>query len=362
MHESTKRYDSKVFSGNIFIFHAFDIGEDINLEKVRHANAIPIKQQSRPKHFKNYHAPLAVELNISHPSSKTISSKIHNFGVISLAYQIPFHDTLEQLRKKINSIDAQYQEYSVSDANIIYKKIKHAIKQPRFFHLRTSYVVIQVDQASTNMNVVELKDRWGSVIASLLRFETESLSEYQKNEILDSAMGYYRGDLFIVDTEAAFVYDDDYQEPLDIFEFANIQQLELQYFDRVLDQQLNVVYQREARSVSIKSYLPFFGSLTHDRVNILNMLKVDISVIIERLESSIKVAGEAYLTELYSLLTDKLDLNRWKNAIENKLEIIKDINTLYQNKNDAIREDLLSTLIIVLIFIELVIGILSYLK
>ena len=29
----------------------------------------------------------------------------------------------------------------------------------------------------------------------ILRFETESLSEYQKNEILESAIGYYRGDL-----------------------------------------------------------------------------------------------------------------------------------------------------------------------
>ena len=134
-----------------------------------------------------------------------------------------------------------------------------------------------------------------------MRFETETLSEYQKNEILESAIGYYRGDLIIVDTEAAFIYDDEYEEVLDLFEFANMQQLELQYFDRVLDQQLNVVYEREIRKLPLLSYLPFIGALKSDPVGDLGKLKVDISVITERLENSIKLAGEAYYSELYSL-------------------------------------------------------------
>ena len=43
-------------------------------------------------------------------------------------------------------------------------------------------------------------------------------------------------------------------------------------------------------------------------------------------------------------------------------DIIKDIHLVYQNKIDTIREDLLSVLILVLIFIELIVGILTYLK
>ena len=84
------------------------------------------------------------------------------------------------------------------------------------------------------IDIVKLKEEFmGALLHRLLRFETESLSEYQKNEILESAIGYYRGDLIIIDTEAAFIYDDEYEEVLDLFEFANMQQLELQYFDRV---------------------------------------------------------------------------------------------------------------------------------
>ena len=363
MNKSENNQDqSHLFSGNIFIFQAFDIGEDINLEKVRQSGTVLIRPLTLSKYFKNYHTPLPIDLPHPHESSKFISSNLHSFGVISLAYKVPFHDTLENLRKKLVSIDSEFQEQGVVDASSIFKMIKKYVKHERFFHLRTSYVVIQVDPRPDKISVVGFKDRYGSVIASLLRFETESLSEYQKGEILDSAMGYYREDLFIIDTQAAFVYDDEYEDILDLFEFANIQQLELQYFDRMLDQQLNVVYQREVRTLPLKAYIPLIGSLPRDLIGSLGILKVEISVIIERLESSIKIAGEEFISELYAVLVDKLDLKNWKESINTKLEIIRDMNTFHQNKVDSIREDFLSILIIVLIFIELVVGILSYLK
>lgn len=362
MNESDSKNQERIFSGNIFIFQAFDIGEDINLEKVRQSDTLLIRPLTLSKYFKNYHTPLPIDLPHPHASSKFISSNLHGFGVISLAYKIPFNDTLENVRKRLVGIDSEFQEQGVIDAGSIFKAIKKDVKQARFFHLRTSYVVIQVDPQPDNVSVVAFKDAYAGVLASLLRFETENLSEYQKDEILNSAIGYYREDLFIIDTQAAFVYDDEYEEILDLFEFANIQQLELQYFDRMLDQQLNVVYQREVRTLPLKAYMPFIGSLPRDLIGSLGILKVEISVIIERLESSIKIAGEEYISELYGLLVDKLDLKNWKESIDTKLEIIKDINSFYQSKVDSIREDFLSVLIIVLIFIELIVGILSYLK
>jgi len=201
-----------------------------------------------------------------------------------------------------------------------------------------------------------LKEQYGSVIASMLRFETKSLSEYQKNEILASAIGYFKGDLIVIDTEAAFVFDPDYEETLDFFEFGNIQHLELRYFDRLLDQQLNSIYEEKARKVPFQAYLPFVGTLSKTPLDELGKLKVDISVIIERLEGSIKLVGEPYYSELYALLGDKLDLPNWKETIEKKLSIVHDVRSVLQHKVDAIREDLLTVLIIVLIFTEIIVG------
>ena len=45
--------------------------------------------------------------------------------------------------------------------------------------MKSSYVVVQVDQKS-NINANELNEEYSGTIASLVRFETETLSEFQK--------------------------------------------------------------------------------------------------------------------------------------------------------------------------------------
>lgn len=360
--EPLEPFTPKTFSGNIFIFYAFDVGDDINLTALEAKNNIISKPLALSNYFKNYHIPLAVELPFPHKSPYCLSSKLHNFGVISLTYKIPFSDTLENLKNQLYELDNQYREQSILDAQVLFNKIKPFVKKSRFFHLRTSYVVIQVNQQPSGVSVDELTEYYSGTIVSLLRFETETLSEFQKDAILNSATGYYRGDLIIIDTEAAFVYDEDYQAILDLFEYANIQQVELQYYDRSLDQHLNVVYTREVWTLPITAYIPFISMWMKDPMGDLDRLKVEISAIIERIESGIKLAGDVYASETYTLLVEKLDLKRWKESIDNKLAIIRDVHQVYQNKIDTIREDLLSVLVIVLIFIELVIGILDYLK
>lgn len=352
-----------LFSGHIYIFHAFDVGDDIYLDKISNIPSIASKKSVLPKYFKNYHVPLSIELpQSSKDNSARVSCKMYNFGAISLTYKVPFHGTLLNLRRDFNQIYEQYQEQSATDIKSLLKIIDAYVVKPKLFDVRSSYMAIQIDPQPQQINVTELQEQYGSIIASTLRFENETLSEEQKNEILESAIGYFRGDLIIVDTDVAFVYDDEFYEIRDFFEFANIQQLELRYFDRLLDSQLNKIYEEGSQKLPIRSYLPFIGTLTSDPVGELGKLKADISVITERLETSVKIAADPYFSELYALLVEKLDLENWKKAIDRKLAVIHDIRVVYQHKIDATREDMLSVLIIVLIFTELVIGLLSYLK
>jgi len=358
--QSDKQANS-IFSGNIYIFHAFDVGDDINLEKVSTHNEIITRPLMLPKYFKHHDLPIEIELPHPHNSSACNSVKLHTFGAVSLTYKIPFEDTLENVRKDLQHIDNKFQEQSVIDTGSIIKKIKRFIKKPNFFHTKSSYVIIQLDSVP-GMNANKLKEEYGSIIASSLRFETEQLSEYQKNDILDSAIGYFKGDLIVIDTEAAFIYDPDYQDILSFFEFANIQHLELRYFDRLLDQQLNIIYEDRTTKVPLSAYLPFVGSRIHSPIDDLGRLKVDISVITERLEGSVKLAGEPFFSELYQLLVKKLDLQRWKDSIQAKLDIIHEVRSQLQHKIDTVRGNMLEVLIIILIFIELVLGIIGHFK
>lgn len=351
-----------IFTGNIYIFHAFDVGDDINLEKIEKSPLVKTVPLTLSKYFKNYHRPVAIELAEAANSPYCVSCKIHNFGVVSFTYKIPFKDTLENMRKEMNTFDYRFYEQSSQDVKVVFEQIKEFITKSLFYQTRSSYSVLQIDPQPDTITISTLKETYGGIIASALRFETQTLAEYQKNEVLESAIGYFRGDLIIVDTYATFLYDAEFEELLDLFEFANIQQLELRYFDRVLEQQLNAIYEGRVGKVPFRAYFPFIGVFASDPVSFLGKLKADISVITERLEGSIKLAGEPYYSELYSLLIEKLDIKNWNDAIDRKLDIIKDIQIVYQHKMDAVREDILSILIIILIFIELIVGILSYLK
>ncbi|MEX0849154.1 MAG: hypothetical protein WD055_02900 [Candidatus Dependentiae bacterium] len=349
--------ENRTFTGNFYIFHAFDVGDEFNLEAIKDEDHIITRSYTVPKFFKNYHMPLEIDLPHPHSSSGCHSVRLHNFGTIALTYKIPFSDTFDQVRKNIENLDNKFQEQSVIDAANVYKAIKNNVKKGKFFLTKSSYMVIQVDvENEDRITVDELKNQYGSVVASMIRFEKEMLSEYQIKDIWNDALGYLRGDLIIVDTESSFVYDPDYEEILYLFEFANIQALELRFFDRLLDQKLNLIYEEKFGALSLKSYLPFIGSTATSPVDELGKLKVDIQVIIERMESSIKLVGEPYFSEIYVLLVDKLDLNGWRNGINQKLEIITDIKNVIQHKVDSIRGDMLEVLIIILIFIELLVG------
>lgn len=358
----TEKYDienstqkNQVFSGHIYIFHAFDIGDDVNLDKIKESGEVTPRPLKLSKYFKRYHIPLAIDLPNGHASANWLSAKIYSFGALSIIYKIPFEDTLENLRKQIEDIDNKCHEQSVVDASSIYKKIKRFTSKPKFFHTRSSYPVIQVTPTN-DITASTLEKEYGALIASTIRFEQQTLSEYHIEEMLEDAIGYFKGDLIVIDSEAAFVYDKEHEETLDFFEFANIQHLELQYFNATLNKQLNTMYEERTIKLPFTSYLPFIGTQSDSPISELGRLRVDISVIVERLEDSIRIVGEAYYSEIYDLLAKKRELYDLKDSINKKLSIIEDIRTVYQHQIDSIREDILSVLIIILIMIEVVLG------
>jgi len=354
-----QNHKSHTFSGHVYMFFAFDIGEDINFEAVKSSKDLNSSSVNLSKFFKNYHAPLAIDIPNQDKSPYCIDAKLHQFGAISMTYKVPVSNTFQALKSELIAIDEEYQPRSINDAMAIYKKIKKFVTKPNFFHLRSYYTIIQID-CEKDFNGQQIKEIFSHEIAALLRFETQTLSEHQKEEILAPSAGYFKKDLIIIDREAAFVYDPQYSELLDFFELGNIQQLELQYFDKLLDKQMTVIYENKTRNLPMLAYFPFIGSRYFDPVGELTKLKVDISVITERLENSIKLVGETYFSEIYDLIVVNLDLKNWKDSIEKKFVIMKEVQYDYQNKIDTTREDVLTTLIIILILIELIVAIIKH--
>ena len=278
--------------------------------------------------------------------------KLYSFGALSFCYRIPFEETLDSLKLKILDIKKHYDDLGKRDAQAAFTKLKPAIVQPNFCNIEGKYTAIQVDPRSCNMSAEQFKKDHGVKIASLLRLELQKLSQYQLDEILSSATGYYGQDMIIIDSEASFIYDDEYFEPLEFLESANIEKLELKYFDWLLDQKLNYFYAQKSYKVPLIAYIPLISELLELPVSQLAKLRVDISVITERLESSVNLAGDVYFSRFYELLGDKLLIKEWRSSINKKLNIIKDLYTVYQDRLDTLHEEILTVVIIVLIALE----------
>lgn len=354
------------FKGNILLFYAFDVGDDIDLEEIKQKGLVSTCVMPLSAYFKNYHIPLAFRISDERQkeigqicNANCISSKVHHFGVLSFCYRIPFEDNFEDLKIKLIDIKKSFDDKSEIDAKSTFKSIYPAIKEPRFYSLKNSYVAVQVYPLKEKITPDDFKELYGSKIASLLRLEVYALSDYQKDEILASSIGYYGQDLIIVDSSASFIYDDEYFEPLEFFESANIQKLELQYFDRILDKKLNVFYAQKSYKVPLKAYIPLMGQRLDLPVSLLVKLKVDISVVTERLANSIKMAGDEFYSKLYSMLVEKMSIKEWRDSINRKLNIIQDLYTVHQDRLDTIHEEILTVVIIILITFEAMLAFLQ---
>ena len=136
-----------IFAGNIVLFYAYDIGDDIDLERIKSQHLVPTYNTPLSAKFKNYHVPLTYHLKgdgiisegeteekhkqvlleeykLNERSKKEgkslasykricyVLSKIHAFGVLSFCYRIPFEGTFHELKKKVIELKSEYDQLS----------------------------------------------------------------------------------------------------------------------------------------------------------------------------------------------------------------------------------------------------------
>ncbi len=351
---------SELVSGNLLFFYVLDIANDINLDLIKEKRILNTIDVPLSPFFKNYHIPLPFimphdrekRLEGFNEEAHCIYRKLYSFGVLSLCYRVPFEASFEDLKTKMISDKKIFDKMSDREARSIFDTISSAITEPNFFNLKHNYCAIQVKPLLNKMTPDEFKETYGARIASLLKLETQRLSDYQMDEILSSTTGYYGQDLIIIDSDAAFIYDEEYFEPIEFIESANIEKLELQYFDRVLDLKLHKFYAQESYKLPLRAYIPLITEHLNLPIFHLAKLKVDISVVTERLENCINMTGDAYFSKLYSMLVQKLLLKEWRESINKKLNIIKDLYTVHQDRLDTLHDGILMLIIIIFMMLE----------
>ncbi len=366
------------FAGDIIFFYAYDIGDDIDLEMIKSQHLVSTYSMPLSVRFKNYHIPIsyhlrgpnlvsegegyehftgteAIDQTIDDENVRPqcfVLSKIHGFGVLSYCYRIPFKGSLGNLKKRLIELKSEYDQISDSHAYETFKKIHSAVTSPQFCNLKNDYFTVHISPQRSTVPSDKLMETYGGDIASLLRLEVDLLSFYQQDMILRSRTGYYGDELMVIDSGGSFVYDDTCYDSMELFEFVTIQLLELQYFDRLLDRRLHTFYTYHLDSPKAR---------TATSIAELAQLRVDISVITERLENSIRMSGDEYYSDIYERLVKKLSIDRWREGVQRKLDIIRDLYEVQQTGQDLVFHKRWTLVIVALIALESVIGLAHFL-
>ncbi len=188
-------------------------------------------------------------------------------------------------------------------------------------------------------------------IAQFLKSETLPLDEAEVRHTIDSQIKYAKDDLVIIDWDGAFIFDPygEYQSILELMQLANLQLLRYRVLDSELDERLkkiNKVLQTQGGNVEIfktKEISQAFKDVIAVRAQSIAEF--------DAIDRDIKLIGEWYSARLYDLVSEKMRLEKWKEAIKEKLDSVEDVYTIVAENFSMSRVTHLEFIQIILFFI-----------
>jgi hypothetical protein len=215
------------------------------------------------------------------------------------------------------------------------------------------YYLFIIEKLDQTMRAEDLLAQHRGPLARTLRFETADLSRAQQDEALSQAISYYENDLVLLDWNSAIIYDRDYEDTASVLELINVELLEARYIDRELDKKISE-YGALARK-RIEWPIPL-RTPYKQAVQELAELRVESSLVNERVENALKLVGDLYLARLHSAAARRFYMHEWDRIISRKLEIISDFYQLLNDRARTAQSQALELTIVILIVVELVLA------
>jgi uncharacterized Rmd1/YagE family protein len=85
----------------------------------------------------------------------------------------------------------------------------------------------------------------------------------------------------------------------------------------------------------------------------LTELRLDSTLLAERVDNALKLIGDLYLARVHTAATKRFYLQEWEAAIERKLDIVEDFYQLLKDRVHTAQGQTLELVVIVLILLEL---------
>ena len=360
-------------SGWLYLFVAFDWGEEVNLEhagRLAPGAVLDLSRRPRTPPSIAYKPPplrfqlqaAALDLPGAEPLAiESAEATVFDFGAVSVGFRSPFRAAGAELSRLAGRLADRGLKQTLIQAarravTPLFEKIKEAVTRPLWSpDLWEEYFVFHFPPGAPLLpdGVLEDDGRW---LAGLLRLEEQPLSEQESAEALRLTLRYGEKDLFVPDWAACVLLDDEQEcmETLQVIEFANLQFLEYRHIDGRLDADLaraSALIERASRS-----RLPFWHG-PEAPLRVLGQLRVEATGLFERTGNVLKLVGDPYLARVYRLLATRFHLREWERSIQRKLDVIEDVYQVVSDQTTTFRTEFMEAIVIVLIVVEIVLAI-----
>jgi hypothetical protein len=360
---------SESIVATIHLAFAFDIGDEIDLERVRLIlQGVPgqlPRRRRAPESFGYRPAPIRVDLE---PAGMALPGAwsflrpprgeltLFDFGAISLAVQFPVSTTPEALLTLADSL-AESTPLTEAARRLLapwLERIRPAVYDFAVSEIREEYIVFQLREPRRKW--LEDHADW---IAGLVRLESEPLSREEVSEATRLSLSYTPDDVVVLDWAAGVVADTECADTLQIIEFANVQLLEFRHIDDRLDDRLEAAY-RLIRPERGRRWFPIRWRLHGDAVRRVRELEIEATSLFERVDNSFKSIGDHYLARVFEVASARFHLGGWQQSIRRKLETVGNVYDLLVQQAGGQRMEALEITVVLLIALEIALAMLRH--
>lgn len=358
----------KIKKGNIEIFRVFDVSEEIDLLKAEQLldNATEGPRLKLPADTRKAiimkDAPLSIKLGqttLSLPSGEyliNVFARIWNYGVMSVRLELPMPkdiewDDLILLAAQLETVP-EIDKLSAAHKEALLVKLAPAITEPTNFAISEDYITYIVEDAEGIEKPKEFISK--ADVAGLILAETkEELSQDSKDFIFDAVTQYAATDLALIDWNSALLIEPEGERDVsDVIEFTLTQLLEFRYYDDMLDNNLQELYDSmEHRPGGIKS---LFNNFYSEKAEDSSRKYIQFSEFVSRVENSLKTVGDGYLAVVFRKAAKQFRFTDWKQGISRKLSTLAEITQMFHGEVNVKRSHWLEIIVIILIAIELI--------
>jgi hypothetical protein len=364
--------------GSVLVLIQFDVCEEIRLDELRRifgARTAEASFKHQAPGYVRYQRPPVEEtiepLVLDSGERLEGQIKYYDYGVVSLIFELPFSgnwDTLIQLSCRWTS-DTNFEALATRIAKEKLKRAGPALVKPYIladqggsevqtnawlqedyfiFHVRE----IKLDQTNAAPTAAELLATHGDRIAQVVRGETATLSDGERQEILQSRISYYPNDLAVIGWNAAFIYDtpSGAETAIQLLQYANSQLLEFRHYDEFLTRQLEEVY----------DFLEHGGTglwyrwRTARAASKLHTVLLDVNELTERADNAIKFLSDMFSARLYKLCAAKVGVPDYKDLVREKLQTSEDLYRFMVDQFNQGRAFVLELMVVIILIIELI--------